>query len=230
MPSNQGLMDAYNALFANTAQGALMRRRVRLGLSTGGQRVSGGAPVPNAGTVGVYDPYQPGGRSGSPGGQAPGGVPGGGTPGGGVPGGGVPTGMGPTSVRSGWSFGGPTATRWGGVGKTLGGIVAGPVGMGAGWAIGRGLGSIRDNQFYGSIMPGYGMPRFMSGSPAAAPNFGGFDPSSMGVMGGQAGYQGGGPDERGGGFGGGFGGGGGSSGGGLGGGSGAEGPDPSGWA
>ena len=194
-----GLMNAYNALFANTPQGAMMRRRVRLGLasSPGGQRpVAGGAPVPNVGTV-TSNPFPDAG--GAPGGPpsrpSPVGAPGGGVPGGGVPG----SGMGPTSGRSGWSFSGPTATAWGGYGKTAGTIVGGPIGAIAGWAAGRGLGSIRDNQFYRSFMPGYGIPRFMSGSPVSSgPNYGGFDPTSMGVQGGQAGYQGGGPDERGG--------------------------------
>jgi len=214
---NQSLIDAYNALFSDSAYGALLRRRVRMGLtqrtSPGGQSMGVGAPVPNAGEV-TSNPY-PDARGGVPGvpgssSRVSGGV--------GIPGTSVSR---PNFSAPSITFSGPTSSQWGRLGGKYGFVAGGPLGAGLGWGIGRLAGALRDSQFYSSIMPGYGMPRtFSAGGAPGAVDFGRTDNSI------------GGPDERGssgGGFGGGGLGGGGSSGGGLGGGSGAEGPDPSSW-
>ena len=219
MPTtNQSLLDAYNALFANTPYAAMLRRRVMMGLQ---QNVSPSGEMPR-GTAGAAE-------SGAPGGVSPMGPTR------------DPTAVGTIGVNASGPIG-PTGQPTAG-GKTTYGLdfdwdsqtarniekyatpvasvlTGGLFGAGIG-KLGRAVGAtIGDRPV--PAWPGHMMPRFFSAGSTP-----GFDPSSFGVQGGYAGYGGGGPDDRG--FGGGVGGGG-SSGGGLGGGSGAEGPDPSGWA
>ena len=65
MPTtNQSLLDAYNALFSNTPYGAMLRRRVSMGLQQRQQAASGQMPRGTAGAA-EQSPYEsPGGPSG----------------------------------------------------------------------------------------------------------------------------------------------------------------------
>lgn len=196
---NQSLLDAYNALFSNTPYGAALRRRVTARLQ---QRVNLDGEMPRgtagaaegAGRGGVPDPTAAGqvtaAASNASGpqsltdryGPAAAGLPAGWSPS--TPGGYAP---------AGWSN--PSARELGGNVFKYGSIVAGPVIAGLAGLAARGIGALAPHQF--GPVPGWGMPRFTSSSIEAAPNYGGFDPSSFGVMGGQAGYGRGGPDSRG---------------------------------
>lgn len=221
MPTtNQSLLDAYNALFSNTPYGAMLRRRVSMGLQQRQQAASGQMPRGTAGAA-EQSPYEsPGGPSGPSGpGRGPspsplggpstgvntasGSVPGAGTPGARSVSGPTRTPMGSqTTYAPSWDWNSQTARN---IQKyttpaatILTGPIFGPALSYAGRAIGALIGDRPAMRF-----PGYGMPRAMSGGSSFSPSFG---PSPTSMVADRSKFDMGFGDYGGGGFGGGGGG------------------------